>query len=108
MTLDLPEPLSEYFAAANTDDAGRIAACFAENATVHDENDDFVGRAAIRQWAADARAKYSFQSEPFTIEGNAGRPVVTAHVTGDFPGSPVDLSYRFVIIDGAIAALSIG
>ena len=108
MALDLPEPLSEYFAAANTDDAGRISACFAEDATVHDEKRDFVGRAAIRQWAAAARAKYSFQSEPFTIEGDAARPVVTAHVTGDFPGNPVDLTYRFVIVDGEIAALSIG
>ena len=108
MALDLPEPLSEYFAAANTDDAGRIAACFTEDATVHDEKHDFVGRAAIRQWAADARSKYSFQSEPFQTEGDADRPVITAHVTGDFPGSPVDLTYRFVIIDGAIAALSIG
>ncbi len=107
MAIDLPAPLSEYFAAANTDDAGRIAACFAQDARVHDEKQDFVGRAAIRQWAADARAKYSFQSEPFAIDGDAGRPVVTAHVTGDFPGSPVDLTYRFVIADGAIAALSI-
>ena len=57
---------------------------------------------------ADARAKYSFQSEPFQTEGDADRPVITAHVTGDFPGSPVDLTYRFVVIDGAIAALSIG
>jgi ketosteroid isomerase-like protein len=108
MAADLPELLSEYFAAANIDDAGRIAACFAEDATVHDEKQDFVGRAAIRQWAADARAKYRFQSEPFKIEGGADRPVVTAHVTGDFPGSPVDLTYRFVIAAGAIAALSIG
>lgn len=108
MALDLPEPLREYFAAANTNDADRIAACFAEDATVNDEKRDFVGRGEIRQWAIDARRKYSFQSEPFTIEGEANRPVVTAHVTGNFPGGSVDLSYRFVIVDGAIASLSIG
>jgi hypothetical protein len=67
MTPDLPEPLSEYFAAANTDDADRIAACFAEDARVHDEKQDFIGRAAIRQWAIDARKKASFRSEPFAL-----------------------------------------
>ena len=108
MALDLPEPLPEYFAAANTIDADRIAACFAENSTVHDEKRDFVGRAEIRRWAVDARRKYSFQSEPFAIDGHVDRPVVTAHVTGNFPGGSVDLSYRFVIVDGAIFSLSIG
>lgn len=107
MALFLPKPLSEYFAAANSDDAERIAACFAEDATVHDEKQDFIGRAAIRQWAASARTKYSFQSEPFAIGGDTDRPVVRAHVTGDFPGSPVDLTYRFVIVDGTIATLVI-
>lgn len=108
MALNLPKPLPEYFAAANTTDADRIAACFAEEASVHDENRDFVGRAEIRQWAVDARRKYSFQSEPFSLEGEVDRPVVTAHVTGNFPGGSVDLGYRFVIVDGAIASLSIG
>lgn len=108
MALDLPEPLPEYFAAANTSDADRIAACFAEHAIVNDEARDFVGRGAIREWAVDVRRKYSFQSEPLAIGGSADRPVVTARVTGNFPGGSVDLSYRFVIADGAIAALSIG
>jgi len=108
MAIDLPEPLSTYFAAANTDDADRIAACFAQDARVHDEAQDHVGRDAIRQWAADSRTKYSFQSEPLTMDGDVDRPVVTARVTGSFPGGAVDLTYRFVIADGAIAGLSIG
>lgn len=108
MLPNLPEPLSEYFAAANTDDADRIATCFAEDASVHDEKKDFVGRAAIRQWAIDGRKKYSFQSEPFALEGEPNAPVVRAHVTGDFPGNPVDLTYRFTLADGEIATLSIG
>lgn len=108
MAPDLPAPLPEYFAAANTDDAARIAACFASDARVHDEKRDHVGRAAIRQWAADVRAKVRFQSEPFSIDGDPDRPVVVAHVSGDFPGSPVDLTYRFVITDGEITTLSIG
>ena len=34
MTVNPPKPIAEYFAAANTDDADRIAACFAEDAVV--------------------------------------------------------------------------
>ena len=108
MALDLPQPLSEYFAAANTDDADRIAACFAEDAKVHDENQDIVGRPAIRLWAAETRRKTNFRSEPFALEGEPDAPVVRAQVSGNFPGSPVDLTYRFNMANGAIAALSIG
>jgi hypothetical protein len=34
--------------------------------------------------------------------------VVRAHVTGDFPGNPVDLTYRFTLVKNEIAMLSIG
>jgi hypothetical protein len=107
MIPELPKPIAEYFAAANTDDADRIAACFAADAKVNDEKQDFVGRPAIRQWAIDSRKKYSFQTEPFAREGGDEAPNVRAHVTGDFPGNPVDLTYRLTLADGAIATLSI-
>lgn len=108
MALDLPHPLPDYFAAANTDDAERIAACFADEATVHDEKRDYVGRSEIREWALEARRKYSFRSEPLAVDGSPDRPVVLARVTGNFPGGSVDLSYRFALAKGAIASLSIG
>jgi hypothetical protein len=33
--------------------------------------------------------------------------VVTAHVAGDFPGSPIDLRYAFVLAGDRIARLEI-
>ncbi len=107
MRPDLPEIVAKYFAAANTDAADRIAACFAPEAKVNDEKQDFVGRPAIRQWVIDTRKKYSFQSEPFERQGDDAAPIVKAHVTGDFPGNPVDLTYRFTLSGGAITTLSI-
>ncbi len=100
MALSLPSAVESYFAAANTTDADAVAACFTADALVHDEGHDIRGRDAIRAWAADARAKYSFRAEPSAIETQAGGPVVTAHVAGDFPGSPVDLRYRFKLANG--------
>jgi len=29
------------------------------------------------------------------VDANAGRTIVTCHLEGTFPGSPVDLDYRF-------------
>ena len=108
MTVQLPDPLSVYFAAANTDDADRVAACFTEDALVHDEGRDIRGRAAIRVWAQEARRKYRFHAEVMAAEEAADRTLVTAHLTGDFPGNPVDLRYRFKLVGRQIAALEIG
>lgn len=108
MAVQLPPALRAYFDAANTDDADRIAAAFSDDAVVHDEGRDIVGRAAIRAWAVESRRKYRFLSEPLSVEAAADRTVVTARVTGDFPGSPVDLTYRFRLDDGQVAALEIG
>ena len=108
MAAILPKPLAEYFAAANTDDAVRVAACFAEDALVHDEGRDISGKAAIRSWAEETRRKYRFQSEPLSIEQSEDRTIVIAHLTGDFPGSPINLSYRFKLKGAQIVALEIG
>jgi ketosteroid isomerase-like protein len=108
MTVILPAPLAEYFAAANADDPDRVAACFAEDAIVHDESRDRRGRAAIRAWAVEVRHKYHFHAEVLAVEEAGDRTIVTAHLTGDFPGNPVDLRYRFKLDGPEIVALEIG
>jgi ketosteroid isomerase-like protein len=103
----LPKPVAEYFAAANADDADRVAACFVEDAVVRDEGRDMHGRAAIRAWAQETRRKYRFHAEVRMVEETPDRTVVTAHLTGDFPGNPVDLRYRFKLAGMEIVALEI-
>ena len=107
MTVSLPIAIETYFAAANADDAHAVADCFVADALVHDEGHDIRGREAIQAWAAEARAKYNFHAQPLAVESPADETVVTAHVAGDFPGSPVDLRYRFKLTDGLVAALEI-
>jgi ketosteroid isomerase-like protein len=108
MSVKLPEPLTEYFAAANTDDADRVAACFAEDAVVRDEGRDIHGQRAVRAWAQETRRKYRYHAEVVAVEEAADRTIVTAHLTGDFPGNPVDLRYRFKLTGNKIMALEIG
>lgn len=110
MTLDLPKPVAAYFAAdaINTTDAGEaVARCFADDAVVKDEGHTYEGRAAIKQWKDDTAAKYQYTSEPLRCERQANKIVVTSKLTGNFPGSPVDLRYRFETAGERITALEI-
>lgn len=107
MTVKLPLPIARYFEAANGDDAGAIAAGFAVGAHVRDEGRDHIGRDAVRTWAEDSRRRYQFRAEPLSLEPGPDGVVVTAHLTGNFPGAPVDLRYRFALAGEVIADLEI-
>jgi len=106
MSLALPAPIAAYFA-ADRQDAAALARCFAEDAVVVDESRTHQGREAIVRWKAEASAKYDYVSEPVAASSEGGRTLVTARVTGNFPGSPVDLRYAFVLQGEAIARLEI-
>jgi ketosteroid isomerase-like protein len=108
MSLTLPEPLATYFVAANAHDADRVAACFARDAVVRDEGRDIRGHDAVRAWVAETSRKYRHKTDVLAAETAADRTVVTARVAGNFPGSPIDLRYRFTLAAGQIAGLEIG
>lgn len=106
MSITLPKAIADYFAADQVNSTA-VALCFAENATVKDERQTHIGRDAIRQWKEEASAKYSYTSEPFAINEEDDKTVVEVHVSGDFPGSPIDLRYAFVLDGDQIAQLEI-
>ena len=62
---------------------------------------------AIRRWRTDTSTKYDYVSEPFAITTKDGVTVVTSHLTGHFPGSPVDLRFFFRLEGDKISALEI-
>lgn len=108
MSVTLPQPIAAYFVADRTERAS-IADCFTEGAVVKDEGKTHSGREAIRRWKAEASTKYAYVSEPFAVvEDDTERTIVTSRVTGNFPGSPVDLRYSFVLEGDKIARLEIG
>ncbi|BCH05053.1 polyketide cyclase (plasmid) [Mesorhizobium sp. 131-2-5] len=104
--IDLPKPISAYFQ-ADTSDGDAVAACFTENAIVKDEGNTYSGRETIRRWKTDSSAKYTYTVEPFAIATEGDKTVVTSHLVGNFPGSPVDLRYFFVFEGDKIAELEI-
>jgi ketosteroid isomerase-like protein len=107
MSVPLPDPLANFFAAENSGDADRLGACFADDAVVRDEGGTFEGVAAIRQWMRDAKKKYQHTAEPTVIAQRDGKTVVTAIVTGNFPGSPLSLDHIFGIEGRRIVSLEI-
>jgi len=104
--LKLPEPIAAYFN-ADKSDGEAIARCFTKQAVVKDERQTHTGPAAIKAWKTEASAKYSYTSEPFALERRDGRYIVTSRLTGNFPGSPVDLRFDFRLERGKIASLEI-
>lgn len=107
MTLTLPETIKGYFASDQSGNLDLFLRHFAPNAVVMDERRTYRGHAAIRQWKSQAAAQYTYRAEPFALAEQDGQIIVTARLTGDFPGSPVDLRYRFTLEGAAIAVLEI-
>lgn len=107
MSIELPEVIATYFAADKKSDAQALSECFTPDAVVVDEGNSYTGRDAIRQWMANASTKYTYTVEPFSLEHDGQRTVVTSHLVGNFPGSPVDLRYFFVLDGYRIAELEI-
>lgn len=105
-SLTLPKPITAYFAADRVD-AEAVSQCFTENAVVKDEGHTYKGRAAIKKWKTDAAAKYQYTTEPFAREEKEGKTVVTCHLVGNFPGSPVDLRFFFQLEGDKIASLEV-
>ncbi|MDI6024727.1 nuclear transport factor 2 family protein [Corticibacterium sp. UT-5YL-CI-8] len=107
MDVQLPRQIAAYFEADRSRNADAVAACFSDDASVKDERRTHTGREAIRRWKAEASTEFSYSVEPFAMAADAGRMVVMSHVVGDFPGSPIDLRYFFILDGDSIAELEI-
>lgn len=105
MRLSLPEPITAYFAAEH--DPAALARCFTAQAVMKDDGQTYVGIDAIQAFMAEASAKYGATTVPFALEHDDGAQVVRAEVTGNFPGSPIDVTYRFRLERGLVASLEI-
>lgn len=107
MKIKLPSAIAAYFAADKQGDAEALSERFTPGAIVIDEGNTYEGRAAIRDWMAHASGAYTYTVEPFAVAEEDECTVVTSHLVGNFPGSPVDLRYRFVLEGDKIAKLEI-
>jgi len=92
MSIDLPTPIAQYIAAENRGDAAAMAHCFAEDAVVRDEKQTMKGLARI---------------EPLASVTKDDKIIVTNRLTGNFPGSPIELQFIFELDGDKIGSLEI-
>jgi hypothetical protein len=107
MSLSLPSPIALYVNLENAGDTETLSECFAPNAIVRDEDRTYDGLAAITAWKAETTRKYHQTITPLNVAYEQGKTVLTATLTGDFPGSPVTLHFEFVLEAGKILSLEI-
>jgi SnoaL-like protein len=108
MAIHLPKPIDIYFASENAHDTTALDKCFAADAIVRDEGKTIEGLAAIKAWRIGTAKKYDHTVEPVAIAERDGKVIVTGKVSGNFPGSPVNLDHAFEIEGERIVSLEIG
>ena len=107
MRLPMPKPIEVFMKSENAHSADALAECFAPDAIVKDEGQTLRGLEAIKTWRLETAKKYRHSVEPVATAARDGKTVVTAKLTGDFPGSPVTLDFVFTLEGDKIAALQI-
>ena len=108
MTIQMHPTLERYFAATNRHDVLDMIAELADDAIVKDEGHEHRGVPAIREWMKETIRKYKFKAEPTRVARDNDRTAVSVTVSGDFPGSPIALTYWFELEGQKIARLEIG
>jgi SnoaL-like protein len=101
------KPIALYIAAENSGDANLFDQCFTDNAVVRDESETHEGLAAIKRWKAETKSKYQYTLFPLTFVETEGKIVVTNRLTGNFPGSPIELEFVFTLESDKIVSLEI-
>jgi ketosteroid isomerase-like protein len=110
-TLDpsqLPDTITGYLTSRYAGDLDVAVGYYADDATVIDEGNTYVGAEAIRGWLAALSGAYTFTAEVTGASRIAeDHYAVVQHLEGNFPGGVVDLRFDFTVRDGRISQLII-
>jgi hypothetical protein len=105
--VELTEPIEAYINGSNAHDADACAAFFADDAIVRDEGREMRGVGAVRDWMRAAIAKYRHTLEVLSSVESGDGVTVRCRLSGNFPGSPIELRHVFVVAGGKITRLEI-
>ena len=103
----LPDPVARYLKASAELDAHGTLSPFAPDAVVVDEGRTHKGTAEIADWIAQAAVAVKARPAVPSADTEDGAHLVRASVSGDFPGSPVELTFRFHLSPDGISRLEI-
>lgn len=103
--MNLPRIIAELVKKQNNFDSVAYARCFTETAVVFDEGKTHNGRAEIEQWIDKSNKEYNATMEPLDYDEKEN--MLSAEISGSFPGSPVILKFHFQLSNGLIQSLKI-
>lgn len=107
MPIALPKPIADYVAANARLDIDGMMKPFLRDAVFIDNGKRFEGQAAIRQLLEDEVIPVKAIFVPDAVRHAGDTVVVEGPAHGDFPGSPLRFTYRFMLADGAIQTLEV-
>lgn len=107
MHLNPPTPIDLYFTSERTDDTEILGEIFANDAVVEDESATHRGLEAIKAWKREGKQATGYTIEAQNVRQHDDQTIVTAQISGRFPGSPVTLTYAFTLLDERIIKLEI-
>lgn len=103
--MNLPNIISELVKAQNEFDSAAYANCFTENAEVFDEGKTHNGKAEIEKWIDKSNKEYKATMKP--VDYDEKENILSAEISGSFPGSPIILKFHFKIVDEKIQHLEV-
>lgn len=105
--MELPQVVERFIETQHILDSKAFAECFTESAIVHDEGKTHNGKEEIRHWIEHSMEEYKSVMKPLNYEESGSKSVLTANVSGTFPGSPITLKFHFDINNGKIQQLKV-
>ena len=103
--MNLPKVVSDLLKTQNNFDSVAYANCFTETAVVFDEGKTHKGRKEIEKWIDEANKKYQATMKP--LEYSETGHTLEAEISGNFPGSPLVLTYHYEFKNELIQSLKI-
>lgn len=103
--MNLPKVISDLVNAQDNFDSTAYANCFTETAVVFDEGKIHNGKKEIKKWIEKANKEYQVTMKP--IDYSEIKQELKAEISGNFPGSPVVLTYHYRFENGLIQSLKI-
>jgi hypothetical protein len=105
---EVPDVIRRYFVLDADREIESIVGLFTDDATVVDEGETRHGIAAIRAWQTGPASQYTYTTDVLGTETLAAdRFVITARLTGNFPGATAELMWDFTVAGDRIRELVI-
>ena len=105
--MNLPKVISDLVEAQANYDSVAYANCFSDTAVVFDEGKTHTGRIEIEKWIAHSNETYKSTMTPLAYDQTGDMGVLSAEVSGTFPGSPLILKFNFELHNGLIQSLKV-